>query len=146
MVLVHLVGIFGFFCSLFPPSPEQTNKNNLSSLEKSQLTEIAKRSAGEGGITPVKFQLLIIMNNPLHLRPGHIHSKTYILFISSCSELKTSRFDQRFHYQPEKSAVTEWLGLLYFTAMLSFKEMWRKKVGRAMFSYDKIFSHQFPAL
>lgn len=52
VVFVHLVEIFGVFSlSSLPPS-EQTNKNSLSSLEKSQLTKIAKRSAGEGTIYP----------------------------------------------------------------------------------------------
>lgn len=53
VVLIHLVGILGGFALSSLPHPEQTNKNYLS-LEKSQLTKIAKRTAGEGAITPVK--------------------------------------------------------------------------------------------
>lgn len=53
VVLVHLVGIFGGFALSSLPRPEQINKNYLS-LEMSQLTKIAKRSAGVGAITPMK--------------------------------------------------------------------------------------------
>lgn len=53
VVLVHLVGIFGSFALSSFPHPEQTNKNYFF-LEKSQLTKIAKSSAGEGVIIPMK--------------------------------------------------------------------------------------------
>lgn len=53
VVLVHLVGIFGDLALSSLPLPEQTNKNYLS-LEKSQLTKIAERSAGERATAHMK--------------------------------------------------------------------------------------------
>lgn len=136
VVLVHLVGIFGGFALSSFPQPEQTNKNYFF-LEKSQLTKIAKSSAGEGVVIPMKSTGLKMIfwlfydyewdgvtpkpRSP-SLRPGRVtYSKMYILYISSCSELKASIFDQKFHHQNEKATFIECLSFFCFTMMLSWK-------------------------
>lgn len=81
--------------------------------------------------------IILLVWDLVTLIPRHISS-----IINNCSELKASRFDQKFHHQHEKPALIECLGLFYFTIMLSCKKMWGKKVETATFSNDNIFSQQ----